>query len=142
MCPFFYAGVPRFIRRSTSTGAPVRHHGYVVFEAADGQEALSLTGVAIPSLIVTDLHMPGVDGYSLICGLKEQATTASIPVLVITADVRAETRADALFAGCAAFLVKPVKLADFLCVVQTLMGSGAAVPVQPMQFGVSHERIC
>jgi threonine synthase len=58
---------------------------FTLFEAANGQEALALPEQEQLDLIILDLMMPGVDGFSVIDALKENPKTASIPVIVVTA---------------------------------------------------------
>lgn len=61
------------------------YKNYRVFEAKDGAEALKLVADQPPDLIVTDLTMPEMDGFTLLERLKAQAETARIPVVVISA---------------------------------------------------------
>jgi threonine synthase len=58
---------------------------FMLFEAANGEEALRLSEQEQLDLIILDLMMPGVDGFSVIDALKENPKTASIPVIVVTA---------------------------------------------------------
>jgi threonine synthase len=58
---------------------------FTLFEASSGQEALRLTEQEQLDLIILDLMMPGVDGFSVIDALKENPRTASIPIIVVTA---------------------------------------------------------
>ena len=61
----------------------LEHHGFTVESACDGLEALELLKRVQPSLIVTDLMMPKMDGLALIGTLKQDTRTASIPVIVV-----------------------------------------------------------
>jgi threonine synthase len=58
---------------------------FALFEAADGQDALGLLEQEQPDLIILDLMMPGVDGFSVLDALKENPKTAAVPVIVVTA---------------------------------------------------------
>lgn len=58
---------------------------YQLFEAANGQEAIELARRELPDMIILDLMMPEVDGFSVLDALKEDVQTASIPVIVVTA---------------------------------------------------------
>jgi threonine synthase len=70
----------RLIRRILqSTG------DYTIFEATNGREAIELVRQELPDLIILDLMMPEVDGFTVLDELKSQPETASIPVIVVTA---------------------------------------------------------
>jgi threonine synthase len=58
---------------------------YTLFEATNGQEAIELARRELPDLIILDLMMPGVDGFSVLDALKDNPNTAEIPVIVVTA---------------------------------------------------------
>lgn len=61
----------------------LRYQGYTLFEAEDGSEALTLLKDTLVDLIITDVLMPGMDGYTLVKLLKQNAITACIPVIFI-----------------------------------------------------------
>ncbi len=58
---------------------------YTLYEAADGREAIELARRELPDLIILDLMMPEVDGFSVLDELKSEPQTAVIPVIVVTA---------------------------------------------------------
>jgi threonine synthase len=58
---------------------------YRIFEAADGREAIHLAEKELPDLIILDLMMPELDGFSVLDELKANPKTAPIPVIVVTA---------------------------------------------------------
>jgi threonine synthase len=58
---------------------------YIIFEASNGQEAIELAQKELPDLIILDLMMPEVDGFSVLDALKASPDTAHIPVVVVTA---------------------------------------------------------
>src|SRR5262245_23969898 len=82
--------------------------GYEVSCAADGIEALALlrAGARRPQLILLDWMMPRCDGAQVMAALQADPTLADIPVVLLTADVRLQSRATAL--GVRGFLKKPV----------------------------------
>lgn len=70
-----------------------RHKSYRLFHAKDGWEGLSLARQKLPDLIVTDLMMPGIDGFGLVEELKLDPRTRDIPVVVVSAkDISPEER--------------------------------------------------
>ncbi|MFN2194504.1 MAG: pyridoxal-phosphate dependent enzyme [Anaerolineales bacterium] len=58
---------------------------YTIFEAANGQEAVELAKRELPNLIILDLMMPEIDGFGVMDILKQDAATADIPIIVVTA---------------------------------------------------------
>jgi threonine synthase len=58
---------------------------FTLFEASNGREAIELSKKELPDLIILDLMMPEIDGFSVLDALKEDDRTASIPVIVVTA---------------------------------------------------------
>jgi two-component system, cell cycle response regulator DivK len=102
-------------------GQFLRHTGYEVVEAADGNEALTMAKSLAPDAIVMDLWMPHLDGWESIRQLKAQPVTADIPVLVLTGDAYAQARLEAEDAGCQAYLVKPCLPMDVAAEVGRLL---------------------
>jgi DNA-binding response OmpR family regulator len=83
----------------------LRMKGWTVFTAADGRAGLTKTLELTPDLVVLDLAMPKVDGWTVLKQLRESSLTALIPVVVVSALI--DARDDAFAAGCDAFLAKP-----------------------------------
>src|SRR5437879_13787126 len=82
--------------------------GYMVAVARDGREAVKKARELRPDLIVMDLDMPDVDGWSAIRQLQADADTASIPIVVLTGhDLKAYLQPAALAAGAVSYLMKP-----------------------------------
>lgn len=77
-------------------------------EAADGAEALKRFVSSEYDLVVTDVHMPRLDGLKLIHHIRSGSRHAQVPILVVTTDRTEAERARALGAGASAFLSKPV----------------------------------
>jgi two-component system, cell cycle response regulator DivK len=66
--------------------AVLTHHGYGVFLATDGREAVELAWAHSPRLILMDLKMPVMDGWEATRLLKADAATAHIPIVAVTAE--------------------------------------------------------
>ncbi|VVE30039.1 response regulator [Pandoraea soli] len=99
--------------------------GYAVTTARDGQEALALASNTAFDLVLTDQHMPGMDGLSLIRALRELDTFAETPILVLTTEVDGAYKAAAREAGASGWLIKPVDPEALVDVVGSLVGEGA-----------------
>jgi CheY-like chemotaxis protein/anti-sigma regulatory factor (Ser/Thr protein kinase) len=79
--------------------------GYEVFTAASGQQGLDLAGQMMPNLIILDLMMPGMDGWTVLTKLQHKAALADTPVIILSAASGLEM---AMSLGAAAVLFKPV----------------------------------
>lgn len=78
----------------TLLGAVVRRQGHEPLIASSGAEALDLLDAG-PSLIFADLGLPDMDGLDLVRAVRERPGFEGVPVVVITANVDAQTRVDA-----------------------------------------------
>lgn len=92
--------------------------GYTVVEAPGGEEALELARRVLPDLILMDLSMPGLDGFTTIHRLRRLVGLRDVPIIVFSAHTAQEIRADVLAAGCRDFIPKPVNLKKLLSVVR------------------------
>lgn len=81
--------------------------GYEVLWAADGEAALEQAKAALPDLIVLDAMMPILTGMEVLVALKLEPTTASIPVIMLTARKGETDIVKAIDAGAADYLTKP-----------------------------------
>lgn len=98
--------------------------GFEVVEAGDGDEALRLIAQCRPDLLITDVDMPGQDGFALTRALRGQAATARLPVVMITAaDDR--HREEAARAGVTVLLGKPFGEEALLAHLRRLLGQPA-----------------
>jgi len=82
--------------------------GYDTLSAADGTEALELARAHRPDLIITDVEMPGLDGYELCKALKSASETAHVPVLICSSLGEAADLERGFDAGADDYIVKPV----------------------------------
>lgn len=81
---------------------------YVVKAAINGMMALKIAEKKPPDLILLDIRMPQMDGYEVCRRLKENETTAAIPVIFLTGESDAASEADALKTGAVGYLTKPI----------------------------------
>jgi len=89
--------------------------GYSIVKAASGEEALSIARGGDPvDLILMDIHLPGIDGLSVVREMKTDARTKSIPILALTAHAMRGDRDRFLEAGCDGYISKPIDVKTFL----------------------------
>jgi len=85
----------------------LREEGYEVATARSGVEALVSVNARVPDLIVSDIRMPGMDGYQLARTLRSNPRTELNPVIFLTAKGERKDRLAGIRAGVHAYLVKP-----------------------------------
>jgi DNA-binding response OmpR family regulator len=83
----------------------LRAQGCVVFLATDGKSAIEKSQTLAPDLVVLDLAMPRVDGWTVLRRLRESSWTAHVPIVVVSA--LTDARDASLELGCDAYLAKP-----------------------------------
>lgn len=94
---------------------------YEILDAEDGETGLQLARRERPDMILLDVMLPGIDGYEVCRRLKDDARTAHIPVIMITALNEASERIKGLEAGADDFLPKPINDLALFARVRTLM---------------------
>ena len=98
--------------------------GYAVTEARDGVEALDQIDRHAPDIIVLDLNLPGLDGYGVLSHLRSRPATASIPVVVLTAQGDEENEVRVFEMGADDFLSKPFRARALSARLQAVLGRG------------------
>jgi two-component system cell cycle response regulator DivK len=86
--------------------------GYELIEASTGQDGLAKAQTRLPDLVITDINLPDIDGYSITAALKNNPLTAHIPVVAMTANVMKKDRETVMQAGCDAYIAKPIDIDD------------------------------
>ena len=98
--------------------------GYQVLEAQNGFEALKKAGDLLPDLVITDLRVPGLDGFELCRALRANPQTRHIPVIATTASPIVNVRRRAQAAGCETILDKCTNLEILLRQMTRLLTRG------------------
>jgi len=104
----------------------LEHYGYRVVVASDGRSGIQLAREERPDLILMDLSIPFVDGWEATRVLKQDVTTAAIPIIALSAHALAEDRERARDAGCDGYLAKPVEPRKVLAEVKRFLEDGVA----------------
>jgi two-component system cell cycle response regulator DivK len=81
---------------------------YSLLEATDAAEALDVLERTHPDLILMDINMPGVDGYTLTAKIKALPGFERVPILAVTANVMRGDKEKTLEAGCDGYIQKPL----------------------------------
>jgi two-component system KDP operon response regulator KdpE len=93
-------------------------HGYHVFEAADGTEALKYAIDAYPDVIILDLGLPDMDGIKVTRRIRERS---SIPIIILSVRENESDKIAALDAGADDYLTKPFKVGEMLARIRAVM---------------------
>ena len=95
--------------------------GFVASGSSDGKEALGLAVETVPDIVVTDISMPGLDGFALAAALRADRRTRHVPLLGMTAHWSTEMQNAAQRAGFSAMLLKPCLPAHLLAEVERVL---------------------
>lgn len=95
--------------------------GHEVLRAVDAETGLTLARTGQPDLILMDIQLPGMDGLAATALLKQDATTAAIPVIALTAMAMKEDQEKTQAAGCDAYIAKPLRYQELYAVINTLL---------------------
>ena len=101
--------------------------GYETLTASDGQQAVDLVRSEAPDLVLLDVMMPIMDGFTACRLLKEDEATRLTPIIIMTALDRVEDRIKGIEAGADDFLTKPVNDQELLARIRTALRMKAAV---------------
>jgi CheY-like chemotaxis protein len=111
----------------------LRFKGYPVVTASNGEEALEVVSKERPALVITDIMMPIMDGYTLAFNLRRDPDTSNIPIIYLSATyVTAEDKDFAMSLGAVRFLEKPVDPEDFLLTVAEVLTDNQGPLSPPM----------
>ena len=120
--------------------ALLQGYGWAVFEAHNGAEALTRARETPPDLIISDLLMPVMDGYTLLRQWKEDERLQEIPFVVYTATyTEPKDERLALDLGADAFIVKPVEPEPFMACIQEVLAKKASGKLHSSKGPKGHE---
>ena len=100
--------------------------GFEIVKATTGEEALKLATASKPDLILMDIHLPGMDGLSVVRELKANGDMDNVPILALTAHAMRGDKDRFLQAGCDGYISKPIDVKTFIPSIQQFLGGGEA----------------
>jgi DNA-binding NarL/FixJ family response regulator len=104
-----------------AVAAALRAEGYEVVTARNGREALVRVAESVPDLVISDIRMPGMDGYQLAGQLRASSRTAIVPIIFLTAKDETADRVAGFRAGVDAYITKPFEPDELLAVIQSIL---------------------
>ena len=104
----------------------LKRRGYDVVVAEDGQRGLEMTRSEAPDLLLLDMNLPVMDGWTVAQTLKAEAATKHIPIIALTAHAMAGDRDKAMAAGCDDYHAKPVDFSQLLNQIEAALATRSA----------------
>jgi CheY-like chemotaxis protein len=95
--------------------------GYSIVKATSGEEALAITrdpAASPPDIILMDIHLPGMDGLSVVRQMKTDERTQRVPILALTAHAMRGDKDRFLDAGCDGYISKPIDVKTFIASIE------------------------
>jgi CheY-like chemotaxis protein len=104
----------------------LKRRGYEVVVAQDGQEGLDKAREQKPDVMLLDMNLPVMDGWSVAQTLKGDPATKAIPIIALTAHAMAGDRDKAMSAGCDDYHAKPVDFSQLVTQIETALAARPA----------------
>ena len=99
----------------------LERQGFTIIEARDGAEALTEIDRSAPDLVILDLNLPGVDGYTVLSQVRSREATRNLPVIVLTAKGDEDNEVRVLELGADDFLTKPFRARALAARLESLL---------------------
>ena len=106
----------------------LQRRGFEVLVATDGRERVERARSERPDLVLLDMNLPVMDGWTAAKQLKASPDTARIPIIALTAHALAGDRDKALEAGCDDYHPKPVDFSKLLSQIDAALGTPGTAP--------------
>ena len=96
-------------------------HGYEVVQARTGDQGLEMARMHQPEMILLDIQLPGMDGYSVAQELRKIQELAVTPIIAVTSYAMPGDRENAIKAGCTGYIEKPIDPETFMMQIENFM---------------------
>ena len=96
--------------------------GFLVTEVADGQQALDMARQSSFDLVLSDVHMPNMDGIALIRALRQEPGYRHTPILMLTTESSPERKREGKQAGATGWIVKPFDPTQLIATMRRVLG--------------------
>ncbi|MGA2924461.1 MAG: HD domain-containing phosphohydrolase [Solirubrobacteraceae bacterium] len=115
--------------------------GYQVTATAHGSEALELAGASVPDIVVSDVLMPGIDGFELARALRSDLRMQALPIVLTSSAFVGDADVElARAAGANALVVRTPELEELLATIEACLAPGAAAAGRPARRDVVERR--
>jgi len=106
-------------------------HGFAVVSASDGRSGIELARTVKPALILLDIQLPLMDGYTVARELRSEPALRNVPIIAVTSYAMVGDREKSLAAGCNGYLEKPINPDTFVTEIERFL--------PPNQKGQQHD---
>lgn len=96
-------------------------HGYEVIQARTGNQGLEMAKLQKPEIILLDIQLPGMDGYSVAQELRKIQNLTVTPIIAVTSYAMPGDRENAIKAGCTGYIEKPIDPETFMAQVEVFL---------------------
>lgn len=104
----------------------LQKNGHEVVQATNGETGIALAAQTRPALILLDIQLPGMDGYSVAKELRKNSDLASIPIIAVTSYAMPGDRDRVLEAGCTDYIEKPINPDTFHAEIARYLNGGGS----------------
>ncbi len=108
----------------------LQRRGHDVVVATDGQQGVDRAAAEVPDIVLLDMNLPVMDGWTAAGLMKADPRTRAVPIIALTAHAMSGDREKAIAAGCDDYHPKPVDFSRLLMQIEALL-DGAAPPAPP-----------
>jgi two-component system, cell cycle response regulator DivK len=102
--------------------------GHIALSAVDAETGIAVARADQPDLILMDIQLPGMDGLTATALLKQDAVTAHIPIIALTAMAMKADQEKSQIAGCDAYIAKPLRYAELHAAIDALLLTQTSQP--------------
>ena len=116
-------------------GLMLERQGYKILAASNGTQAIGMARSELPDLILLDVMMPDVDGFSVARTLRKEPETSEIPILMFTARTQVEDKIAGYEAGADDYLTKPIHPAELTAHMRAILSRSKSHGGEPIERG-------
>jgi DNA-binding response OmpR family regulator len=116
-------------------GLMLERQGYKILAASNGAQAIGMARTEQPDMILLDVMMPDVDGFSVARTLRKEPETANIPILMFTARAQVEDKIAGYEAGADDYLTKPIHPAELTAHLRAILSRSKSREGVPLERG-------
>lgn len=99
----------------------LEQRGYEVHAAEDGRRGIEVAESLLPVVILLDIHLPAMDGYSVARALRQNDALREVPIIAVTSYAMPGDRENALAAGCSGYIEKPIDPATLVAEMERVL---------------------